>query len=210
MGERKAISLVSIMKNGRMPDSELMEVLGLRSANSAAYYRKDLEEQGIIKRYTASVNWKKLHYPTEFIILIEGENMEKNFNIEKEIIASLEDYMEEKGDILILPSGNGRVVISNTITCFGERPMTIVMGHATSEHDALIYFRYYIAEKFVDAKTTFLLVKGKGIEDFFIQGDYIDFMKGSFAEDKAIELPGEFKKHFPSLSAVKTKAKTKK
>jgi|Deesub1362A_J573_1020465.scaffolds.fasta_scaffold00094_65 DNA-binding Lrp family transcriptional regulator len=201
LNDRKAITLISLMKNGRISDTELMVHLGLKSANSASYYRKDLEKQGIIEGYTTSVNWTKIGYPTDFVILIEGGSMEANFNIEKEIITSLEDYAKKKGDILILPSGNGRVLIKNITTCFGERPMTIIQGHASSEHDALIYFRYYVAEKFQNAKTTFLLVKGKSIDNHFIKKDYINFMKGSFTEEDTLELPEEFKKHFPSLAA---------
>ncbi|NOZ76737.1 MAG: hypothetical protein GXO65_03485 [Euryarchaeota archaeon] len=199
LNERKSVTLYSLMKKGRMTDAELMNYIDLKSANSASYYRRDLEEQGIIKGYTALVDWKKLGYPTEFLVLIEGRDMETNFNIEKEIVSSLEDYIKTKGDVLILPSGNGRVLIANIMTCFGERPLTLIHGHATSEHDALIYFRYYVAEKFVDAKNSFLTVKGKGIENHFIQESYIDFMKGSFSEEEGLDLPEEFRKHFPSL-----------
>ncbi len=203
LNERKSIVLASILKNGRISDSELMVPLKLKSANSASYYRKDLESQGIIKGYTAIIDWKKLGYPTEFLVLIEGEDMDANFNVEKEIIASLEDYEKKNGDIFILPSGNGRAIISNIMTCFGERPMTIIVGHATSEHDAIIYSQYYVSDKFTDTKITFLLIKGKGVHDFFIDKDYINFMKGSFKEDKELELPAEFKKRFPSLSSRK-------
>ncbi|MFQ6136367.1 MAG: hypothetical protein ACE5PM_04205 [Candidatus Hydrothermarchaeales archaeon] len=205
LSKKKAITLTSIMRNGRITDSELMERLKLKSANSASYYRKDLEKRGIVKGYSAEIEWKKLGYPTKFIVLIEGRDMESNFDIEKDHLAALEEYYEEKGDIFILPSGLGRVIIEEISTCFGERPMTIIVGHATSDHDAITYSRYYIADRFEDAKTTFLLVKGNSVENFFIRHDYIELMKGSFVEDKAIELPEEFKKRFPSLVEVKRK-----
>ncbi|MEK6977114.1 MAG: Lrp/AsnC family transcriptional regulator [Candidatus Hydrothermarchaeota archaeon] len=205
LNRKKAITLLKVLEDGRVADSDLMGALGLRSANSASYYRKDLEEQGIIKGYTAVIDWRKLGYSTEFLVLMEGRDMESNFNLEKELVASLEDYAKENGDVFILPSGNGRVVVSSIITCFGERPMTVLLGHATSEQDAIVFSRYYIAEKFTDARTTFLLVKGKGVDNYRIQKDYIAFMKGSFTEKGLLELPAEFRKRFPSLAASKGK-----
>lgn len=203
LSANKAIVLASVLENGRVSDTELAKLLKLKSATAAAYYRKDLENQGIIKEYTAIVDWRKLGYPTEFIVLLEGESTEANVEIDKEFTASLEEYSKKKGEVFVLPSGNGRVIISDILACFGERPLTVILGHATSDQDAIVYSRYYVAEKFTSAKTTFLLVKGRGIQNFFIQKDYIDFMKGSFKEDKTIKLPEEFKKRFPSLTKAK-------
>lgn len=203
LSANKAIVLASVLENGRVGDSKLAKLLKLKSATAAAYYRKDLENQGIIKGYTAIVDWRKLGYPTEFIVLLEGESTEANVEIDKEFTASLEEYSKKKGEVFVLPSGNGRVIISDILACFGERPLTVILGHATSDQDAIVYSRYYVAEKFTSAKTTFLLVKGRGIQNFFIQKDYIDFMKGSFKEDKTIKLPEEFKKRFPSLTKAK-------
>ncbi|MFQ6105878.1 MAG: hypothetical protein ACE5NL_02280, partial [Candidatus Hydrothermarchaeaceae archaeon] len=199
LDRRKAVVVAGVMRDGRVSDVEFMKPMGLKSANAASYYRKDLEKKGIIEGYVAVIDWKKLGYPTEFMVLLEGGDTQTSFDVEKEFIAALEEYAKKKGSIFILPSGNGRVIIKDIFTCFGERPMTLIMGHATSDHDAIIYSRYYVAEKFVNAKTTFLLIKGKGIENFFINRAYIDFMKGSFREEKTLELPSEFKKRFPSL-----------
>jgi hypothetical protein len=102
------------------------------------------------------------------------------------------------------------VVIEDISTCFGERPMTIITGHATSDHDAMTYYRYYVADRFTEAKASFLLVKGKSVQNFFIKKDYIDLMKGSFVEDKTIKLPEDFKKRFPSLVSVKSREDMKK
>ncbi len=210
LNKKKAITLTAIMRKGRITDMELMETLGLKSANSASYYRKDLEKRDVIKRYTAEIEWTNLGYPTKFIVLLEAEDMESNFDVEKEFLAALEEYYEEKGDIFVLPSGLGRVVIEDISTCFGERPMTIIAGYATSDHDAMTYYRYYVADRFKDAKASFMLVKGKSIHNFFIKKDYIDLMKGSFVEDKTIKLPDEFKKRFPSLVSVKSRVDKKK
>jgi DNA-binding Lrp family transcriptional regulator len=205
LNRKKAITLYRVLKDGRVSDTELMNSLGLKSANSASYYRRDLENQGIIQRYTALIDWRKLGYPAEFVVLIEGRDMETTFHVEKELVASLEDYVQEKGEVFILPSGEGRVVITDLSTCFGERPMTLLRGHATSEQDAIVFSRYYIAEKFTEARMTFLLVKGKGIQEGFIQRDYLDFMRGAFAEDESLKLPEEFRKRFPSLARAATR-----
>ncbi len=200
LGEKKAIVLTNLMRNGRIGDSDLMKLLDLKSANAASYYRKHLEDQGIVKGYTVEIDWNKLGYPAEFIVLAEGETMEANYDMEKELLEALDEYQSKTGDLFILPSGTGRVMIEEVYGCFGERHMSIIRGRATSEQDAITYSRYYIAEKFPNVKTTFLLVKGKSIENFFIQKGYLDVMKGSFVEDKSIELPEEFRRRFPSLA----------
>ncbi len=205
LSEKKAIVLQNLMRDGRTGDSELMKVLDLKSANAASYYRKHLEDQGIVKRYTVELDWSKLGYSTEFIVLVEGEDMEASYDMEKEFLEALDEYQAKTGDIFILPSGNGRVIIEEVYSCFGVRPMGIIRGRATSEQDAITYSRYYIAERFPDVKTSFLLVKGKSIKNFFIQRGYIDMMKGSFVEAKSIELPEEFKKRFPSIVEKKEK-----
>lgn len=197
---KKALTLMSLMRNGRISDSDLMKVLGLGSANAASYYRKHLEDQGIIKKYGIDLDWSRLGYPTHFIVQVEGKDLEANYDMEKDFLDALEEYRKENGDLFILPSGSGRVIIEDVFSCFGERPMSIIRGRATSEQDALTYSRYYIGERFPEVKITFLLVKGNSIKDFFIQEEYIDIMKGSFIEDKSISLPEEFKKRFPSLS----------
>lgn len=200
LGEKKNIVLSNLMQNSRITDSDMMKVLDLKSANAASYYRKNLEDQGIVRKYTVEVDWNKLGYPTEFVVLAEGKDMEANYDMEKEFIEALDEYRAKSGEVFILPSGQGRVIIEEVYSCFGERPMSIIRGRATSEQDAITYSRYYVADRFPEVKTTFLLVKGKSVKNFFIQKGYIDVMKGSFVEDKSIELPEEFRKRFPSLA----------
>ena len=55
VGEKKIITALTLMKNGKMSDAELMGILDLGTSNSAAYYRKELEKEGIIKGYTEDV-----------------------------------------------------------------------------------------------------------------------------------------------------------
>lgn len=200
---KKAIVLLSVLKDGRVSDSDLAAPLELKSANAASYYRKDLEKRGVITGYSTLIDWTKLGYSTEFMISIEGVNMEANFDIEKEIVSLLEEYSKKSGEVLVLPSGNGRVIVSTIATCFGERPAIVIFGHATSEQDAIVYSRYYVAERFTNARTTFSLVKGRSIKNYLIQKEHIEFMRGSFKESKAMKIPLEFKRRFPSLAKKK-------
>jgi predicted transcriptional regulator len=50
LNEKEVRALLALMKDGRLKDSKLKEILGFRSENSAAYYRKRLEKAGIIER----------------------------------------------------------------------------------------------------------------------------------------------------------------
>ncbi|MFQ5815694.1 MAG: Lrp/AsnC family transcriptional regulator, partial [Candidatus Hydrothermarchaeaceae archaeon] len=92
MTEKKLLTLINLMRKGRISDSDLMKVLDLKSANAASYYRKHLEDQGIIKKYTVEIDWNKLGYPAEFIVLAEGEDMEASYDMEKEFLEALDEY----------------------------------------------------------------------------------------------------------------------
>lgn len=104
LNEKEARTLLALMKNGRLTDSKLKEILEFRSENSAAYYRKRLEKAGIIERYAAVVNWKKLGFNTKFLVLVEG-NDEKTFHeIERDHVFSAHEYLSKIGDIVVTPT----------------------------------------------------------------------------------------------------------
>lgn len=198
LSENDVLTVVSLMKNGRLKDEKLMRTLGAKSANSAGYYRKKLERKGIIKGYTAEIDWGKLGYKTEFFVIAEGNGISTILDVEKNYLFSTVEYMNRVGDVIIIPTGLGKVVISDIYSCFGEKNIALMHGYATSDQDALIYSKAYIPERYSKAKTTLISVRYSPVSNFFIQKEVVAALKETFTMTKkdksALE---QFIKKFP-------------
>jgi DNA-binding Lrp family transcriptional regulator len=175
LNEKQAKTLLSLMRDGRLKDSELKEILGFSSVSAAARYRKNLEKGGIIKGYTMIVDWEKLGYKTKFMILVEGEDKEALHEISKDHVMSTEEYLKKMGDILITPTLFGNVILKDVLTSFGE--VGIIMGCATSDDAAKSYSELYLKERYPKIKTRLLIIRDITINDFFIQNNFIDMYK---------------------------------
>lgn len=198
LSEKEVLTLVSLMKKGRLKDEELMGILGMGSPNAASYYRKKLEEKGVIKGYAAEIDWGKLGYTTEFFVITEGSDIYSMVDIERNHIISTAEYMDTAGEIIIIPTGMGKVILSEVCNCFGEKNIAMIHGYATSDHDAAMYSRGYVSNRYPGAKTTLITVKYSSILHFFIQKEIVNSIKDSLTmtrEDKAtLE---DFRKKFP-------------
>jgi len=73
IGEKKITTAITLMKDSNIGDADLMEVLSLGTSNSAAYYRKELEKEGVIRGYSAEIDWGKLGCPVQFTIIVESD-----------------------------------------------------------------------------------------------------------------------------------------
>ncbi len=181
LGEKQTLVLIELLRDGKITDDELRKSLGLGDSTSAGYHRKILEKKGIIKKYMAEIDWTKLGYPTEFIILCEGKGSRSLYEMEKGYIESIDEYLNKHGDIIITPTTFGKVVIRDVVYCFGEKMMTIIKGYATSDHDVVAYSRQYLIV-YPDIETTILTIEGKckAVQDFFINKDCLKALKDSF------------------------------
>lgn len=195
LNEKEARALLALMRNGRVSDSKLKEILGFRSENSAAYYRKRLEKAGIIERYAAIVNWEKLEFSTKFMVLVEG-NDEKTFHeIERDHVFSAHEYLSKIGDVVVTPTLFGPVVLKEVSTSYGV--VGVITGYATSEDAAKNYSEVYLKERYPDIKTTTHILKNTTIKDFFIQRDFIKKFKAlSPPTEKDIKRLERFKEKF--------------
>lgn len=180
LSEKQALTLIELIRDGRVTDAKLMESLKLGDATSAGYHRKILEKDGVIEGYRAEIDWRKLGYLTEFIILCEGKGSRSLYEMERNYINSIGDYLKDEGDILISPTTTGRVIIRDVFYCFGEKAMTVIRGIATSDHDVIEYSRQHLL-KYPDIETTTLTMKSKCkvIKNFFIQKDCLEAFKKS-------------------------------
>jgi DNA-binding Lrp family transcriptional regulator len=180
LSEKQILALIELIRDGRVTDARLMETLNLGDATSAGYHRKTLEKEGVVENYTAEVDWRKLGYPTEFIILCEGKSSRALYELEKNYVNSIEDYLEDRGDVLVSSTTGGKVLIRDVFYCLGEKAMTVIRGHATSDHDVIEYSRQHLL-KYPDIETTTLTMKSKCkvVKNFFIQRGCLDAFKKS-------------------------------
>ena len=63
---------------------KLTERLGLSDGNAAAYHIKRLKTRAVLTRYTIQIDWRKVGFPADFVILAESD--------EKAALLALEKY----------------------------------------------------------------------------------------------------------------------
>ncbi len=183
------------MKDGRLKDCKLKEILGFRSENSAAYYRKRLEKAGVIERYAAVVNWEKLGFNTKFMVLVESEDEKIFHEIERDHVFSADEYLSKIGEIVVTPTLFGPVVLKEVSTSYGI--IGVITGYAVSEDAAKSYSEVYLKERYPNIKTTTYILKDTTIKDFFIQKDFIEKFKAlSPPIEKDIKRLERFKEKF--------------
>lgn len=173
--DKEAKTLLALMRDGRLTDSKLKEILGLRSENAAAHYRKTLEKERIIERYNTIVNWEKLGYKTKFMVLVEGKNKKFFHILEKNHILVTDEYLNKIGELVALPMIFGHILLRDVMTCYGRSG--IIIGYATSEEAAKFYVEVYLRQIHPYIKTNLLFIKDTSIKDFFVQRGFIEQYK---------------------------------
>ena len=181
------MTVLTLMKNAKINDAELMEVLNLGTSNSAAYYRKELEKEGIIKGYRAEIDWKKLGCSVQFIIIAEGENLESLLEMEEAKTLSIKKYNESFVDICFIPTISGGIILEDMSFCFGNRAIAIIKGRATSEHDVVVYSKHQLIDPHPGTKTTIAIIKNNIIENFIIDKESLNKLIPPSVYDKVEE-----------------------
>ncbi|RMF89421.1 MAG: hypothetical protein D6733_06375 [Methanobacteriota archaeon] len=195
LSEKEAKTILSLLKDGRLSDSKLKEILGFKSENAAAYYRRKLEKKGVIKGYTAVVDWERLGYNTRFIITVEAESKEELKRIERDHVFSAGEYLREIGDIVCTPTLFGNVVLEDVATCYGM--MACIHGVAASEDAARNYAEVYLRERYPEIKADVHILRDATIKGFFIQKEFIErYMSLSPMTEKDEQLLKRFRERF--------------
>ncbi|ODS37067.1 hypothetical protein BEH94_11915 [Candidatus Altiarchaeales archaeon WOR_SM1_SCG] len=184
VGEKKIITALTLMKNSKMSDAELMKVLNLGTSNSAAYYRKELEKEEIIKGYRAEIDWKKLGYPVRFTIIVEGESPELLLEMEEKQNLAIKEYNEVVGDVYVISTKSGGIILEDMSFYFGNRAIAIIKGCATSEHDVVLYSKYRLFDVYPEIKTTIAILKDNVIKNFIINKENLDILIPEYKPEK--------------------------
>jgi len=180
LNETDMYILLTLMENGKITNAELAKILEFKDGNSAAYHTRSMQKDGVIERYTIVPNWKKIGLATEFIIFAEADNDEQLLEIEKKHVIMADEYAKENENFVVTPTISGCVILQNVYHCFGDKTMGIIIGRATSDQDAAVYCKNYLATRYPTIKVNLLINKYKTISDFFIENKAIETLKNYF------------------------------
>lgn len=185
--------LLILLGNSKITNADLAKILNFKDGNSAAYHTRTMQKEGIIDRYTIVPNWKRMGLATEFIILAEAENEEQLLEIEKKHIIMADEYASTQGDIVVTQTISGCVILQDVYHCFGDKTAALIIGRATSDQDAAVYCKNYLVGRYPDIKVSLLINKYRTINDFFIDKNAIDKLKGFFKMEEKKEGAGSLK-----------------
>jgi len=180
LDETDMFILLALLEDSKITNAELAKIMNFKDGNSVAYHTRTMQQDGMIDRYTIVPNWKRIGLPTEFIIMAEAENEEQLLEIEKIHVVMTDEYASKNGEIAVIPTISGCVILQNVYHCFGDKTMAIITGRATSDQDAAVYSKNYLVNRYPNIKVSLLMNKYKTISDFFIDKAAIKKLKEFF------------------------------
>ena len=131
----------------------------------------------MIEGYPAKINWEKVGYPTEFVVIITATtNGDVMREIERRHIAACEEYREKTGasSTFVIPvSEDGGKVILKDVMRGGEMPVAIVTGVASDNWAAKMFAEYYLSDRYPGIDTTLLIIQRSSIRNFEFQDEFI-------------------------------------
>ncbi|MFZ0010703.1 MAG: winged helix-turn-helix transcriptional regulator [Halobacteriota archaeon] len=187
LDEKELIILLSLLGNAKTSNAELAERLGLSDGNAAAYHIKRLKTRAVLTRYTIQIDWRKVGFPADFVILAESDEKAALLALEKHFIL-LEDYYEKHfGNVLLLPTSSGYVLLRDISHCYGDKTMLVVAGSGTSDLDIAFFRENYISRAFEGIRTTLMTTRYRTVDNFVIQRDALDTLSAIFEATGASE-----------------------
>jgi DNA-binding Lrp family transcriptional regulator len=187
LDKKELTILLSLLENGKMSNVELAERLGLNDGNAAAYHVKLLAKRGILTRYTVQIDWKKLGFPADFVIIAESDEKAELLALERHLIQLQEYYLERLGDVLLLPTPSGCVLLRDISHCYGDKTMVILTGSGTSELDVAFFRENYLARAFGGVRTTLMTTRYRTVDHWVVQRDALDTLSAIFEAKNASE-----------------------
>jgi len=187
LDEKELIILLSLLGNGKTSNVRLAERLGLSDGNAAAYHVKLLAKRAVLTRYTVQIDWKKIGFPADFVILAESDEKEALLALER-YLTLLQDYYQERlGNVLLLPTPSGCVLLRDVSHCYGDKTMVIIAGSGTSDLDIAFFRENYLARAFEGIRTTLMTTRYRTVDNCVVQRDVLDTLSAIFEVKNASE-----------------------
>jgi DNA-binding Lrp family transcriptional regulator len=187
LDEKELIILLSLLGDAKTSNAELAERLGLSDGNAAAYHIKRLKTRAVLKRHTIQIDWRKVGFPADFVILAESDEKAALLALERHLVL-LQDYYEKHfGNVLLLPTSSGYVLLRDISYCYGDKTMLVIAGSATSDLDIAFFRENYITRALEGIRTTLMTTRYRSVDDFVIQSGVLDTLCAIFEATGASE-----------------------
>jgi DNA-binding Lrp family transcriptional regulator len=186
--DKKSLTiLLSLLENGKTSNVELAERLGLNDGNAAAYHVKLLAKRGVLTRYTVQIDWKKIGFSADFVIFAESDEKAELIALERHLIQLQEYYLKRLGDVLLLPTPSGCVLLREISHCYGDKTMVIITGSGTSDLDIAFFRENYLARAFKGVRTTLMTTLYRTVDNWVVQREALDTLSAIFEAKNASE-----------------------
>jgi DNA-binding Lrp family transcriptional regulator len=200
LDKKDLIILLSLLGNGKTSNVELAERLGLNDGNAAAYHVKLLAKRGVLTRYTVQIDWKKVGFPADFMIIIESDEKTELLALERYLIQLQEYYQKRLGNVLLLPTPSGCVLLRDISHCYGDKTMVIIAGSGTSDLDIAFFRENYLARAFKGIRITLMTTRYRTVDNWVVQRDALDILSAIFeAKNASKEEISEIREHLKSI-----------
>jgi DNA-binding Lrp family transcriptional regulator len=200
LDKKELIILLSLLGNGKMSNVELAERLGLNDGNAAAYHVKLLAKKGVLTRYTVQIDWKKIGFPADFVIIAESDEKTELLALERHLIQLQEYYQKRLGNVLLLPTPSGCVLLRDISHCYGDKTMVIIAGSGTSDLDIAFFRENYLARAFEGIRTTLMTTRYRTVDSWVVQRDALDTLSAIFeAKNASEEEMSDIREHLKPL-----------
>lgn len=187
LDEKEVIILLSLLGNGKTSNVRLAERLGLSDGNAAAYHVKRLAKRAVLTRYTVQIDWKKIGLPADFVIIAESDEKTALLALER-YLTLLQDYYQKRlGNVLLLPTPSGCVLLKDISHCYGDKTMVIIVGSGTSDLDIAFFRENYLARAFEEIRTTLMTTRYRTVDNCVVQRDALDTLSAIFEAKNASE-----------------------
>jgi DNA-binding Lrp family transcriptional regulator len=187
LDKKELIILLSLLENGKTSNVELAERLGLNDGNAAAYHVKLLAKRGVLTRYTVQIDWKKIGFPADFVIIAESDEKTELLALERHLIQLQDYYQKRLGNVLLLPTPSGCVLLRDISHCYGDKTMVIIAGSGTSDLDIAFFRENYLARAFEGIRTTLMTTRYRTVDNWVVQRDALDTLSAIFEANNASE-----------------------
>jgi len=187
LDKKDLIILLSLLGNSKTSNVELAERLGLNDGNAAAYHVKLLAKRGVLTRYTVQIDWKKIGFSADFVIIAESDEKTELLALERYLIQLQEYYQKHLGNVLLLPTPSGCVLLRDISQCYGDKTMVIIAGSGTSDLDIAFFRENYLARPFEGIRTTLMTTRYRTVDNWAVQKNVLDTLSAIFEAKNASE-----------------------
>jgi hypothetical protein len=154
----------------------------------------------VLTRYTVQIDWKKIGFPADFVIIAESDEKTELLALERHLIQLQEYYLKRLGNVLLLPTPSGCVLLRDISHCYGDKTMVIIAGSGTSDLDIAFFRENYLARAFEGIRTTLLTTRYRTIDNWVVQRDALDTLSAIFeAKNASEEEISEIREHLKPI-----------